>query len=96
MCNWVHHEGACSVRAARANHAAELCHEAVEAVRELERQQRAQSDALDLFAPPVDPDAIDFWWGVHRACGDEYRRLSRLFWTRCHHPYVYRPLELAA
>lgn len=93
MCDWMHQEGACVARAERANHAMNLCCQAGATVRELERQLGTQTDQLDLFEPSIDQAAIAFWWAVHKACGDEYRRLSKLFWQRCSHPYVYRPLE---
>lgn len=97
MCDWLYQEGACAVRAAMARHVMQLCHEASDVVRELERRQGVQPETLDLFAPPpVDPAVIEFWRSVHRACCHEYRRLSRLFWQRCQHPYVYRPLEVAS
>lgn len=82
------------MRAERAKHVMQLCHEASDVVRELEGRQGVQSETLDLFAPPpVDPAVIEFWRGVRRACCDECRRLARLFWVRCPHPYVYRGLE---
>lgn len=95
MCDWMHQEGNCVARVERANRAMLLCYEAGDTARELERQLAAQVDQLDLFVEPVLPEAIAFWWGVQKACADELQRLSRLFYRRCHHPYVYRPLEAA-
>lgn len=96
MCNWMHQEGGCIARAERAMHAFSLCCRAGDTIRELERKRREQqgAESLDLFAQPVEQEAIDFWWTVHKACGQEYRRIAKLFWTRCQHAYVYRPLQL--
>lgn len=89
MCDFIHQEGACVARAARAEHAVALFCQARDVAFDLERQQRI--DQLDLFAPPpVDQAVIDFWWSVYRACAVEYRRLERLFWTRCPHSYADR------
>ena len=89
MCNWLHQEGNCVARAERANRAFGHCSDALDVIFSLEKQQRDQVDQLDLWQPPVDQAVIDFWWTVHAACGAEYRRVSKLFWTRCQHPYVY-------
>lgn len=84
-CNFVDHQGPCTSRALRADHAMQLCAQAGQTVRALEATARRSADQLDLFEPVPDAELIAFWWGVHAACGREYRRLSGLFWGRCKH-----------
>lgn len=80
-CNFMEHQGACTHRAERVEFISELVHQALERANALERAERS----CDLFAPVGLPGERQFWWGVHRACGIEYRRLERLFWRRCEH-----------
>jgi len=85
-CTFGHqHSAACIERVRRADLAMQLCHHAGETARALEKKRAPRFAQLDLLALPVDQDVIDFWWSVHRACGVEYRRMSRIFWTRCPH-----------
>lgn len=91
MCNLVDAVGHCAPRAARVNLALWLCGEAMDAIRELEA--RTKADQLDLFDSAPTDAAIEFWRGVHAACAREHRRVSRVFWRRCRHPYAYRTLD---
>lgn len=80
-CDFFQHRGVCTRRAQRVSAIGDLVHVAFVRVRELERA----ACVSDLFSDAVLPGEVDFWWGVHRACGDEYRRLERQFWQRCPH-----------
>lgn len=80
-CDFIEHEGACSLRVGRINAVGELVGQALDRAMLLERGVRLD----DLFADRGMPGELEFWWGVHRACGDEYRRLERQFWWRCPH-----------
>lgn len=91
MCDWVHQEGRCKARVERANRAMDVVHTAWVRIGALQAEQA--TDQLDLFQPVVRQEEIDFWWGVHAAGAAEYQRMARIFNRRCHHPYVYRPLE---
>jgi len=79
------HQGRCSQRVRRADNAMQLCHQAGETVRALEKTRARRFEQLDLLSPAADEELISFWWSVHRACGVEYRRMARIFWTRCPH-----------
>lgn len=79
------HSPACHRRVVMANHAMELCHQAVVTLDALKRSHVARYEQLDLLSEPVSDELIAVWWGVHRACGQEYRRLVALFWKRCPH-----------
>lgn len=85
-CTYGRHQGVCSRRAARASHALELCHQSLQVVQGLESQS-VDADQLDLFQSAVSVE-LDFWWGVHAACGREFRRLDRVFWRACKHGRV--------
>lgn len=79
------HSEQCAARVARADHAMELVHQALETVFALQRDRTARYEQMDLFSLGTDDELITFWWGVHRACGVEYRRHLSIFWTRCPH-----------
>lgn len=79
------HSEQCAARVQRADDAMELVHQALETVFALKRNRVARFDQMDLFSPGADDDLIAFWWGVHRACGVEFRRHLNIFWTRCPH-----------
>ncbi|WP_442247228.1 hypothetical protein ACS0OQ_11165 [Stenotrophomonas riyadhensis] len=79
------HGDQCAARVARADHAMELVHQALETVFALKRNRVARFEQMDLFSQASDDELIAFWWGVHRACGVEFRRLLNIFWTRCPH-----------
>jgi len=79
------HSAACADRVRRADHALLLCRQANEVISDLEKNQVNRFDQMDLLSPPADENLLAFWWSVQRACGVEYRRMARIFWTRCKH-----------
>lgn len=86
FCTLRHQHGEqCASRVRRADDAMELVHQALETVFALKRDRVARFEQMDLFAQASDDELIAFWWGVHRACGVEFRRLLNIFWTRCPH-----------
>lgn len=79
------HSEQCASRVRRADNAMALVHQALVTVSALERYRVTRFEQMDIFSPPANEELIAFWWGVHRACGVEYRRMIRIFWTRCPH-----------
>ena len=75
----------CIERVDQVDHAMRLVRQACDTIAQLEGGRVAQFDQMDLWAPPPGDDVIEFWRGVHRACGREFRRLVHLFWTKCPH-----------
>jgi hypothetical protein len=84
-CNWVDHQGDCSSRVGRANQAMHRMYEAADKLKSLLVYTPQPMENLDLFVPIPTAEEQAMWLSIREACAKEYRRLDKLFWTRCTH-----------